>query len=383
MSYDVAIVGIGMVPFGRHPDTDIFALGANAARLALADARVAWSDVQVAYGGSRSTNSNADSVVRELGLSGLHFTNIRNGCATGTSALVSACNAIEARQADLAMVIGFDKHPRGAFAATASDYGLDDWYGETGMLLTTQFFAMKAARYMHDHGVSQRTLGLIAEKNFANGARNERAWRRTPFTAAQILESPPVNDPLTQYMFCNPSDGAVAVILASRSKARELERQPVWIRGAAVRTRQYGSLEVFNPHATVDGPPSPTVEAVRVALQMAGVGPSEIDIAQLQDTDSGSELIHMAESGLCHDGEQEELLANGETHLDGRLPINTDGGCMANGEPVAASGLRQVFESTLQLRGEAGDHQVARQPATALVHVYGAPGISASAVLTR
>lgn len=150
-----------------------------------------------------------------------------------------------------------------------------------------------------------------------------------------------------------------------------------------MRSRLYGSLEVFNPAADSGGPPSPSVAAIAAALDMAGMSPQEVDIAQLQDTDSGSELIHMAESGLCENGEQVELLAEGQTDLDGRLPINTDGGCMANGEPVAASGLRQVFESTLQLRGEAGDHQVPTTPSTALVHVYGAPGISASAVLVR
>jgi acetyl-CoA acetyltransferase len=116
---------------------------------------------------------------------------------------------------------------------------------------------------------------------------------------------------------------------------------------------------------------------------MAGMSPSEMDIAQVQDTESGAEIMHMAECGFCEDGEQEDLIQSGATNLDGRLPINTDGGCLANGEPVGASGLRQVYESALQLREDAGAHQVPKPIKTAFTHVYGAPGISACTVLSR
>ncbi len=106
-------------------------------------------------------------------------------------------------------------------------------------------------------------------------------------------------------------------------------------------------------------------------------------MAQLQDTDAGAEIIHLAETGLCADGAQTELIDRGETELTGRLPVNTDGGCLANGEPIGASGLRQIHENVLQLRGSAGERQIARRPRVALSHVYGAPGLSGCTILTR
>ena len=116
---------------------------------------------------------------------------------------------------------------------------------------------------------------------------------------------------------------------------------------------------------------------------MAGIEHKDIDIAQLQDTESGAEIMHMAENGFCKDGDQEKMLQDGETKIDGKLPINTDGGCIANGEPVGASGLRQVYENCVQLRGAAGKIQVPNNPKTAYTHVYGAPGISACTIITN
>jgi acetyl-CoA acetyltransferase len=156
----------------------------------------------------------------------------------------------------------------------------------------------------------------------------------------------------------------------------------VYVRSTVVRSRRFGSFEVFSPWLATERAPSPSVEAANAALEGAGIGPKDVDIAQLQDTESGAELMHMAETGLCEDGEQEALVASGATEIGGRLPINTDGGCIANGEPVGASGLRQIYESVLQLRGDAGDRQVPGEPKVALTHVYGAPGVSACTVLS-
>ena len=122
--------------------------------------------------------------------------------------------------------------------------------------------------------------------------------------------------------------------------------------------------------------------ASRAAYEVAGIGPEDIDVAQLQDTESGAEIIHMAENGFCRHGEQEKLLADGHTEINGKLPVNTDGGCLANGEPVGASGLRQVHEICLQLRQHAGERQVLNEPKTGYTHVYGAPGISGVTILS-
>ena len=376
---DVHIVGAGIHPFGRTADMSGLDQGVFAVREALADAGVDWSDMQFAFGGS-SAAGNADAALPRLGLTGVQFINISNGCATGGSSLLSGYWAIKSGEFDLGVVLGFDKHPRGAFNADPEASGLPRWYGETGMMLTTQFFAMKIRRYMDLYGISATSLGRVAVKAFENASRTRHAWRREPVGLQVVMSSEMLSDPLTKYMFCSPAEGGVALILASDKKMRELGLSGPKVRGAAVRTRPRGSFEVFAPSLDVERGVAPTVLASRAAYEMAGVGPDDISVAQIQDTESGAEIMHMAENGFCQDGEQERMLARGETNLDGRLPINTDGGCLACGEPIGASGLRQVYENVQQLRGRADGRQVA-DAALAYSQVYGAPGLSAVAIL--
>jgi acetyl-CoA C-acetyltransferase len=378
---DVAIVGIGMHPFGRH-DLTGRQQGAYAARLAMSDAGITWSDVEYAFGGS-SAAGGADTMVADLGLTGVPFINVANGCATGGSSLISAYNAIKAGVADLTMCIGFDKHPRGAFDPVPADWGLEKWYGDSGLMLTTQFFGMKINRYMHEHGITSSTLAKVGVKAMHNASLNENAWRRVPMSEDQVANAAMLSYPLTQYMFCSPGEGGVALVLCRADKAHQYSSKPVFLKSASLKSRQFGSFEVFSPWLAAERAGAPTVQAAAAAFKQAGIGPDEIDVAQVQDTESGAEVMHMAETGLCKDGEQERLIQDGETNIDGRLPINTDGGCIGNGEPIGASGLRQVYECVLQLRGDAGSRQVPNDPKTAFTHVYGAPGISACTVLAR
>ena len=358
-------------------------MGVHAVRAALADAGIAWSEVQVAYGGSEDAG-NADTMVADLGPTGLPFVNIRNGCATGGSSLVAAVRALESGAAEVAVVVGFDKHPRGAFQNDPSDWSLPDWYGRVGLMVTTQFFGAKLQRYMHDHAIPVETLAQVAVKAFANGSLTPHAWRRRPLSADEILGSPVLAHPLTQYMLCSPGEGAAALVLCRREYlSRVPEARPVWLRSAVFRTRRAGTFEVFSPSLPLEIAPSPTLDAAREAFETAGVEPADVDVVQVQDTESGAELIHLAECGLCEHGEQAALYASGATSIGGRLPVNTDGGCLANGEPVGASGLRQVFEVVTQLRGEAGERQVMGSPRIGFTQVYGAPGVSACTVLAQ
>jgi acetyl-CoA C-acetyltransferase len=381
MSEDVAVVGLGIHPFGRHPGVSGLAMAAHAVRAALADAGIGWEQVDFAAGGSDSAG-NADTTVSVLGLTGVPFINVKNGCATGGSALTTAHAMLSAGSADIAVVVGFDKHPPGAFNPLPEEWGIGSWYGETGLMLTTQFFAMKLQRYMGEHGISESTLAKVAAKAFENGSRNPNAWRRQALSEEDVLASKLVNDPLRQYMFCSPGEGAVALILARGERIQELTPRPVYLRSVAFRTRRFGSFEVFSPSIPVETAPSPTAEAAAVAFEQAGIGPDDVDVAQLQDTESGAEIMHLAETGLCQDGEQEALIQSGATRIGGRLPVNTDGGCLACGEPIGASGLRQVHEVALQLRGEAGDRQIPGPARVGFTQVYGAPGVSACTVLS-
>jgi len=382
MGHDVAIVGIGMSKFGRQPGVTGRQMAVAAVREACADAGLAWPDMQFAFGGSYSCG-DADTLVSLLGLTGVPFINVYNGCGTGGSSLISAANAIKSGERDLGLVLGFDKHPPGAFNELPENVGLGSWYGETGFMVTTQFFATKIQRYLHEWDVSSRALALVAAKAYRNGALSEKAWRRKPVPAEEIARAPMVNDPLTKLMFCSPGEGAVALVLASPERARRMTTAPVYLSSAELRSRRFGSFEVYSTWLSPDRVASVTTDASRAAFEAAGVEPSDVDVAQIQDTESGAEIMHMAETGLCAHGEQEKLLADGDTEIGGRIPINTDGGVLANGEPIGASGLRQVHEIVLQLRGRAGGRQVPNHPTTGFTQVYGAPGISACTVLTR
>jgi acetyl-CoA acetyltransferase len=242
---------------------------------------------------------------------------------------------------------------------------------------------MKINKYMHDHGISHETLARVAAKNYRNGALNENAFRRKPLSEEEILGSPMLNYPLTQYMFCSPDEGAAAVVMCKAEIAHRYSDNPIYLRAATVRTRRLGAFEVHSPWLPIEQTTGPTVDASRAAYEMAGIGPDDVDVIQLQDTDAGAEVIHMAENGFCADGEQEQLVAEGATEIGGRLPVNTDGGLIANGEPIGASGLRQVHEVVLQLRGQAGERQVPGNPRVGYTQLYGAPGTAGVSILSK
>ena len=189
-------------------------MGAIAARRALANAGIAWQDVDFAAGGSDAAG-NADTSVSMLGLTGVPFINVKNGCATGGSALTTAHAMLVSGAAEVALVVGFDKHPRGAFNPLPEEWGIGSWYGETGLMLTTQFFAMKIQRYMAEYGITRVDAGQgggegVRERRRATRTRGgERRSARRRSSSSKM-----VNDPLTQYMFCSPGEGAVALVLA-------------------------------------------------------------------------------------------------------------------------------------------------------------------------
>jgi acetyl-CoA acetyltransferase len=381
---DIAIIGIGLYPFGRHEGVSAIEMGVAAARDALADAGIGWAEVQLACAGSLEV-LQPDTMNKWLGLTGIPFTTLYNGCATGGNLMLTTANGILAGAGDIGIAIGLDKHPRGAFSVgdELAGLGLGQWYGETGLALNPQFFAMKTRRYMHDHGITEDCLNRVAVKAFKNGSLNERAWRRKPLSYEEIAQSRMVCDPLRQYHFCSPSEGAAAVVLCRADKAKQYTTHPIYLKADVFKTRRYGSFETLSPSVPALDTPSPSAAASRAAFELAGIGPEDIDVAQVQDTEVGHEIMHMAECGFCKDGEQEAWVREGATELDGRLPINTDGGLVANGEPIGASGLRQVFEVCLQLRGDAGGHQVPGDPKIGYTHVYGFPGVSCVTILSR
>lgn len=243
---DVYVVGCGMRPFGRDESVTGMDMAEGAIREALADAGLAWQDIGFAAGGS-DVSGKPDTLVGRLGLTGVPFVNVQNGCATGASTVLAVANALRAGEASVGLAVGFDKHERGAFHVSAARYGLGDWYAETGMMLTTQFFALKTQRYLYEHGISERALAMVAARAFRNGSHHPLAWRRKPLTEQEILDSAEVSPPLTQYMFCSPGQGAAALVLALGDRAFDLCERPVKLASLAFRTRRFGSFEVFSP----------------------------------------------------------------------------------------------------------------------------------------
>ncbi|WP_068183345.1 thiolase family protein [Mycobacterium sp. UM_CSW] len=381
-SAEVAIIGVGIHPFGRYEDRSALEMGTVAIIRALRDAGVEWGQIQSLYAGSLEV-ANPEAVTGLVGMTGIPARSALTGCATGNALLTLAAHDVAIGEAELAVAVGLDKHPRGAFGADPSVSGLPQWYGDQGMFLTTHYFGYKIMRYMHDHGITERTLAKIAEKNFSNGVLAPHAWRRKAMSADAILASPLVNAPLRQYMYCNPNEGAAAAVLCRADVAKKYTDTPIYLRASQMRSRREGSFELMRTSIELPIVPGTTAEAAAAAYEEAGIGPEDIDVAQLQDTDAGSEAIHMAETGLCKDGEQEQMIADGATQIGGRVPVNTDGGLIANGEPIGASGLRQVYELVQQLRGTAGDRQVPNDPTVALAQLYGAPGAAAVAILSR
>jgi acetyl-CoA acetyltransferase len=365
---DVYIVGAARTVFGRFDGEDND-LAEQAIRGALADAGIDWKDVQFAVGGTNG-ETKPDNLVARMGLTGLPFVTVKNGCATGGVALMTARNGLLAEGSDIACVVGYDNHARGAFNASPARYGIGDSY-----------FALKIQRYLHEHGIDPRTLGYASEKAFAYATAHPYAWRRKPVSVDEAMDADMINDPLTRFMFCSPDAGAVSLVLARGARAFDMCETPVRLASVALRGRRPGSFEVFSTWLSPGDRTSPSIDAAAAAFSAAGITPADVQVAQLQDTEAGAEIIHLAETGLVPHGAQGEAYRNGDFAVDGRLPVNTDGGLLANGEPVGASGLRQVHEVVRQLQGRADGMQVPGRPTIGFTHVYGAPGISACTVL--
>src|ERR1044072_2342296 len=192
-SDSVAIIGVGLHPFGRF-DKTAMQMGAEAIQLALDDAGVAWKDIQFGFGGSYE-GSNPDAVTRLVGLTGITFTNVFNACAAAASAIQQTADTIRLGKYDIGIAIGLDKHPRGAFTDDPAKLALPQWHAEHGQFVTTKFFGMKANHYLNKHGISQETLAKVAAKNFRNGEKNPNAFRRKPISQAATLNSAALNYP--------------------------------------------------------------------------------------------------------------------------------------------------------------------------------------------
>lgn len=361
----VYVRGIGIHPFGRFPDRDLTDLGAHAVAAALEDAELARQEFQAAYCGTVYGGvATGHKVLTRLGLSGGPIANIEAGCASGAAAFRFGVMEIASGAADTVLVFGVEKMPRGVIRSTF----FEPWREAAGLAPTPAYFALRAQRLMLASDVTLHDLAAVSVKNHAHGVHNPNAMYRKAVSADEVLASPVVNPPLTLLMLCAPNEGAAAVVLSASPG-----RAPVRVAAATLRSHLPGSI--LGEHtplcgiADADVPP-PTTLAADDAYAAAGLGPEDIDLAEVQDTDSARELTSVEELRLVPAGESGAWIRGGGGRLGSRLPVNPSGGLLSKGEPLGASALGQIVELVTQLRGAAGARQVPKAR-VGLAHTVG------------
>ena len=378
---DVAVLGVGMYRFGMWSDVSNATMGREAGMAALRDAGLSFRDVQAAYVGHIFAQvMTGVRVMKEFGLTGIPVQRIENASATGSAAFREACLAVAAGHYDVAMVLGFDKMTtmiQQTSAGTAPE-NMED------AILPAAFFALWATRRMHERGMKAEHLARIAAKNFNNGALNPMSQRQAekPVTVEKALGSRMVAWPLTTMMSCPIGDGAACAIVGRADLAKKLhpDRPVVRVAASALQSERYARGHLFQ--GPVVGPPQMTIDTARAVYEEAALGPEDLDLVQVHDAFAIEELEYYELLGLCRTGEAEAAIERGDFELGGRVPVSTDGGLIARGHPGGPTGLAQIWETTLQLRGEAGKRQV-DNARVGLCHMMGGGSVCVIHILTR
>jgi len=362
MKTDAFVIGVGMTPFARMKDRSFESIGQEAVLKALNDAGLERSQIDEVFCGSALTGRGmGQRVLRDIGLTGIPITNVENACSSGSSALREACTAISAGRAETVLVLGIDQLSilgGGTIPQIESDFDPN-----MGMVMPA-LYAMRARRYLHERGASIDHLARVAVKAHEAGKHNPYAQYRNEITVEEVLSSRMIADPLTLYMCCPTGDGAAAVIVTSRKKAKELSRPLIRVAASSLQSGLYkpGFRDMVNSELTT--------RTVKLAYEAAGIGPEDIDIAEIHDAFTIAELVYYEALGFCEPGEGPALLDSGATRINGSIAVNPSGGLLCRGHPVGATGIAQVCESVWQLRNEAGNRQV-KNAKVALTHCTG------------
>ena len=371
MSKDVAILGAGMHPWGKW-GRNFVEYGVKAANDALKDAGIEWKDVQLVVGGDTIRNGypgyvSGATFAQALGWNGAQVTSTYGACATGSQAINTARAHILAGFCDVALVVGADTTPKGFLAPTGGDRFDDpDWLRFRLLGATNPvYFGLYARRRMELYGATELDFAKVKVKNSRHGYQNPNARYKKTFTIEDVFESPMVSDPLRLLQICATSDGGAALILTSMAYARKRATNPVRVAGVSTVTPVYPQSVIEMPEfgtdsaAAVGLPDTFFKDSItRRAYEEAGIGPEDLNLAEVYDLSSALELDWYEHIGLCNPGEAERLLNDGDTTIGGRIPVNPSGGLGCFGEAVPAQAIAQVCELTWQLRGEATGRQV-------------------------
>jgi acetyl-CoA acetyltransferase len=372
MTSDVAILGAGMHPWGKW-GRNFVEYGLVAAEAALADAGLAWADVQYVSGADTIRNGYPGFIAgatfaQALGWQGSRVSSCYAACASGAHAVHIARAQILAGFCDVALVVGADTTPKGFFAPVGGERRDDPDWLRFHLLGATNptYFALYARRRMEQYGATPTDFAKVKVKNARHGLTNANARYRKEVTVEEVLASPIVADPLHLLEICATSDGAAALVLTSMGFAdRHGIERPARISAVSTVTPTFPNSVIEMPNFATDSgaasaPPERTFRdsIAAAAYEEAGVGPEDLDLAEVYDLSSALELDWYENLGLCKEGEAERLLNDGDTALGGRIPVNPSGGLACFGEAIPAQAIAQVCELAWQVRGQAGDRQV-------------------------
>ena len=384
---EIAVLGVGMHPWGKW-GRNFVDYGVHAAQQALDDAEVAWGDVGFVSGAVTVRCGYPGYVAgstfaRALGFTGAQVASSYSACASGVTALSVARGQILSGACDVALVVGADTTPKGFLAPTGGDRPDDtDWLrfhlvGATNPV----YFALHARRRMALYGATREDFALVKAKNSRHGVHNPNARYPKEYGVDDVASSPVVSDPLRLLEICATSDGGAALVVCSMDYARSLGViDPVRVSGISTVTPTYPDTVIDLPYLATDSwagsspPDRGFKESIGArAYAEAGLGPEDVDVAEVYDLSSALELDWYEQLGLCPVGEAEALLRSGDTEIGGRIPVNPSGGLGAFGEAVPAQAIAQVCELAWQLRGQAGHRQVegARVGVTANQGLFG------------
>ena len=346
---EVYVIGGAMTPFGKHPDVSAEALAQTAVLGAIEDAGIDRRSIEAAYVGSVFQGSLAGQrVLKDLGMTGVPIINLENACSSGATALSQAWLAVAAGQVETALVIGLEKlssRGSGPLALNTGDPEIDQG------LTMPALYAMRTRAYFDKHGGSIEQVAQVTVKNRRHAATNNYAQFRDACTVEQVLASRPVADPITLLQMCPNADGAAAVVISAKPKETGAQKN-VRILGSVVAS---GKFAQGYRDLTV---PDISIQAAQRAYEMAGVGPGDVNLAEVHDAAAIAEVIYYEALGFCEPGEGLRFLSDGESSIGGRVPVNPSGGLLCRGHPLGATGVAQIVEIMWHLTGRAGDRQV-------------------------
>lgn len=369
MQRAVHVVGVGMIPFTKPGASESYTvMGARAAQLALDDAGVDYAEVQQAYVGYVYGDSTAgQAAIYGVGLSGIPVFNINNNCATGSSALFLARQAVESGMVECAIALGFDQMVPGALKGAYDDRPspmtrfAEVMTEQQGYLSdkprAAQFFGGAGRDYIKQYGIRPDTFGRISVKARQHAARNPLAVFRQTLTLDEVMASPAVFDPLTRYQCCPPTCGAAAAIVCSADFAKKHKLDMRVVIAAQAMTTDTPSTFASGDMRKVVGYDMSAAAAKQV-YEAAGIGPEDIDVVELHDCFTANELITYEALGLTPEGTAEKFILDGDNTYGGRIVTNPSGGLLSKGHPLGATGLAQCAELVWQLRGQADQRQV-------------------------